>query len=94
MLVGNGDKAGGAEGGGAAPCCGRGRGRSEDTEGVRRAGGGLFPLNSTVASLGPDAVHVVHPGQHLAVAVAQDTSGDSSEVLGAVCGGSGVRKVG
>ena len=65
----------------------------QDTEGVRRGGGGLFPLNGTVASLGPDAVHVVHPGQHLAVAVAQDTSGDSSEVLGAVCGGSGVRKV-
>ena len=68
-------------------CC------AQDSKGVGRGGGGLFPLNCTVASLGSDAVGVVHPSQHLAVAVAQNTSGDSSEELGTVCGGPGERRV-
>jgi len=68
------------------PRHGGGWGGAQDSEGVRRGGGGLFPLNCTVASLGSDAVHVVHPSEELAVAVAQHTSRHSSEVLGAVSG--------
>ena len=47
----------------------------------------MLPLNSTVASLGSDAVGVVLRAEHLAIAVAQDTAGDSSEVLSTICGG-------
>ena len=60
---------------------------SQDSKGIRRGGGGLLPLNCTVASLSSDTVHVVLRAEHLAVAVALDISGNSSEVLSTVCGG-------
>ena len=64
-----------------------------DSKGVRRGGGGLLPLNSTIASLSSDAIGVVLRAEHLTIAVAQDTSGDSSEVLGTICGGPEERTV-
>jgi len=60
---------------------------SQDSKGIRRGGGGLLPLNCTVASLSSDTVHVVLRAEHLAVAVTLDISGNSSEVLSTVCGG-------
>ena len=60
-------------------------GRLQDSEGVRRGGGGLFPLDGTVSSLCSDTVGVVHTVEQLAVAVALNTSRHSSEVLGTVC---------
>ena len=49
----------------------------------------MLPLNATVTLLSSDTVGVVLRLQELAVAVAQDTSGHSSEVLSAVCRGPG-----
>ena len=66
---------------------------SQDSKGIRRGGGGLLPLNCTVAGLSSDTVGVVLRVEHLAVAVALDTSRHSSEVLSTVCGGPEQRSV-
>ena len=63
---------------------------SQDSKGIRRGGGGLLPLNATVAFLGPDAVGVVLSLEELAVAVAVDAAGHSSEELSAISGGPAV----
>ena len=87
----NGNKARSTECG--SICSSRSWGGCYDFKRLGGARGGLLPLNFTVASLGSDTVGVGHPSQHLAVAVAQDTSGDSSEPLGTICGGPGERTV-
>ena len=53
----------------------------------------MLPLNAAVTLLSPDTVGVVLSLEELAVAVAQNTSGDSSEELGAVCRGPELQQV-
>ena len=64
-------------------------GTGAHSEGVRRGGGGLLPLNGAVASLCPDAVGVNLRLQKLTSSkvVTLDSSRLSSEILDTVCWG-------
>ena len=62
-------------------------GGGQDSKGVRRGGGGYFPLYCTVTSLSSDAVCVVLFFEKLSIAVALNIPRDSSEELSTVCRG-------
>ena len=62
-------------------------GGAKNSKGVRRGGGGYFPLNCTVTLFSPYAVGVVLTIQQLSIAVALNISSDSSEELSTVCRG-------
>ena len=69
-----------------ASCISSGGG-AKNSKGVRRGGGGYFPLYCTVTLFSPYAVGVVLTIQQLSIAVALDIPSDSSEELSTVCRG-------
>ena len=75
------------EGGGRGLPIGASHSDTVQAEGVWRGGGGLLPLNGTVAGLSPDTVGVVQFVEELTIAVALNIPGHSSEVLSTVCRG-------